>query len=163
MNSANAVAEYQQRFPNSRLPNRRMFSRIYQTLRVTDLLPGVRFAGKRDVNEVIDEEEGIVQTVHSSPRASRRRITRSLRVPHTRVWRTLHAVGMYSLHVQRVLHLGHGGCAERLEFCKWFNVSRQVLRYILFTDEAQFNRDEVNNTHNSNVWTDENPRATVQF
>ena len=32
----------------------------------------------------------------------------------------------------------------------------------LFTDEAQFNRDGVNNTHNSHVWADENPHATVE-
>ena len=32
----------------------------------------------------------------------------------------------------------------------------------MFTDEAQFNRDGVNNTHNSHVWGDENPHATVE-
>ena len=37
-----------------------------------------------------------------------------------------------------------------------------MLRYILFTDEAQFSRDGVNNTHNSRVWADENPHATVE-
>ena len=36
------------------------------------------------------------------------------------------------------------------------NGSRQLHRYIMFTDEAQFNRDGVNNTHNSHVWADEN-------
>ena len=34
-------------------------------------------------------------------------------------------------------------------------------RYILFTDEAQFSRNGVNNLHNS-VWADENPHATVE-
>ena len=34
--------------------------------------------------------------------------------------------------------------------------------YILFTDAAQFNRDGVSNTHNSHVWADENPHATVE-
>jgi len=42
------------------------------------------------------------------------------------------------------------------------NGSRQLHRYILFTDEAQFNRDGLNNTHNSHVWADENPHATVE-
>ena len=37
-----------------------------------------------------------------------------------------------------------------------------VSRYIMFTDEAQFNRDGVNNTHNSHMWEDENPHATVE-
>ena len=82
--------------------------------------------------------------------------------PHTRVWRTLLAEGMYPYHVQQVQHLGPGNFAERLEFCKLLNGSRQSHSYILFTDEAQFNRDGVNNTHNSHVWTDENPHATVE-
>ena len=86
-NSVLAVAEYQQRFPNRRIPNRRVFTGVYQALRNTGRLPGVRIAAERDVNEGIDEEEDIVQMVQSSPRTSTRRITRRLRVPHTRVWR----------------------------------------------------------------------------
>jgi len=78
------------------------------------------------------------------------------------VWRTLRAEGMYPHHEQRVQHLGPGDFAERLEFCKWLNGSRQLHRYSLFTDESQFNRDGVNNTHNSYVWAIENPHATVE-
>jgi len=62
-NSVHAVAEYQQRFPNRRIPTRRLFTRVYQTLRDTGKLPGVRIAAERDVNEGVDEEEGIVQMV----------------------------------------------------------------------------------------------------
>jgi len=90
------------------------------------------------------------------------KIARRLRVPHTRVWRTLHAEGMYLYHVQRVQYLGSGDFAQRLEFCKLLNGSRHLHRYILFTEEAQFNHDGVNNTHNSHVWADENPHATVE-
>ena len=114
-------------------------------MRDTGKLPGVRIAAERDVNES-DDEEGIVQMVQSSPRASTRRIAGRLRVPHTRVWRTLHAEGMHPYHVQRVQHLRPGDFAEWLEFCKWLNGSRQLHRYILFTDKAQINRDGVNNT-----------------
>jgi len=32
----------------------------------------------------------------------------------------------------------------------------------MFTDESQFNRDGVNNTHNSHVWADENRHTTVE-
>ena len=84
-NSVNAVAEYQQHFLNVRIPTRSVFTRVYRTLRDASTLPGVRIAAKRDVNKGIDEEEGIVQMVQSSPRASTRRIARRLRVPHTRV------------------------------------------------------------------------------
>ena len=101
--------------------------------------------------------------VQSSPRASTRRIARRLRVPHTRVWKTLHAEGMYPYHEQRVQHPGPGNFADRLEFCKSLNGSRQLRRYILFTNEAQFNRDGLNNTHNSHVLEDENPHATFNY
>ena len=45
---------------------------------------------------------------------------------------------------------------------KWLNGSRQLHRYIMFTEEEQFNHVGVNNTHNSHVWGDENPHATVE-
>ena len=109
-NSVNAVAEYQQRFPNRRIPTQRVFTRVYQTLRDTGTIPGVRIAAERDVNEGVDEE-GIVQMGQSSPRASTQRIARRFRVHHTRVWRTLHAECMYPYHVQRVQHLGPGDFA----------------------------------------------------
>jgi len=32
----------------------------------------------------------------------------------------------------------------------------------MFIDEAQFNRECVNNTHNSHVWGEENPHATLE-
>jgi len=39
-NSVHAVAEYQQRFPNRRIPTRRVFTGVYHTLRDTGSLPG---------------------------------------------------------------------------------------------------------------------------
>jgi len=93
-NSVLTVAEYQQRFPNRRIPNRRKFSGDYQVLRVTGRLPGVRIAAEPGVNDGVIEE-GIVRMVHRSPRTSTRRIARRHHVPHTRVWRTLHSEGMY--------------------------------------------------------------------
>ena len=61
--SVHAVAEYQKHFPNCRIPTQRVFTRVYQTLRDTGTLPGVRIAAERDINEGVDEEEGIVQMV----------------------------------------------------------------------------------------------------
>ena len=69
-NSVRAVAEYQQRFLNRRIPTRRVFTRVYQTLRDTGTLPGIRIAAERDVSEGVDEEEGIVWMAQGSPRVS---------------------------------------------------------------------------------------------
>ena len=125
-------------------------------MRDTGTLPGVRIAAERDVNEGVDEEEGIVQTVQSSPRASTRRIARHLRVPHTRVWRTLHAEGMYPYHMQRLQHLGPG------DFASGSMAVASCIVTACLLDELQFNRDDVDNTHNSHVWADENPHANVE-
>jgi len=79
------------------------------------------------------------------------------RAVHVRVCEELQdifAEGIYPYHVQRVQHLGPGDFAQRQEFCKWLNGSRQLHRYVLFTDEAQFSRDGVNNTHNAYVRAD---------
>ena len=59
-NSVHAIAEYQQRFPNHRIPTWRVCTQVYQTLRDTGTPTGVRIAAERDVNEGVDEEEGIV-------------------------------------------------------------------------------------------------------
>jgi hypothetical protein len=42
-----------------------------------------------------------------------------------------------------------GDSAMRLECCHWFHSNRQLLPLILFTDEATFTRNGVNNTRNS--------------
>jgi len=142
-NSVHAIAEYQQRFPNCRIPTRGVFTQIYQSLWDTGTLPGISTAAECDVNEGVIEEEDIVQMVQSSPGVSMWRIARHLCVPHTRVWRTLHAECIYPYHVQWVQHLRPGSFAERLEFCKWLNATHELYHYFLFTDEAQFNFDIV--------------------
>jgi len=48
-NSVHVVAEYQRRFPNRRIPTRRVFARVYQTLRDTGTLSGVRIAVEREL------------------------------------------------------------------------------------------------------------------
>ena len=99
-----------------------MFTRVYQTLRDTGTQPAVRIAGERVVNDGVDEEERIVHIVQNSPRASSQ-------CSPTSVCRTLHAGEMYPYHLQRVQHLGPGDFAEKLEFCKWLNGSRELHRY----------------------------------
>jgi len=96
-NSVHAIAEYQRCFPNSRIPTRRVFTRVYQTLPDTGTLLGVRIAAEHDVNEGVDEEEGIVQMVQSSPHASTRRMARYLCVSHTRVWK--HCMQRACIHI----------------------------------------------------------------
>jgi len=83
-------------------------------------------------------------------------------VSRTREWRTLHEDGLYPFHPQPVQNLRPGDSAMRLEFCHWLHTNRQLLPLILFTDEATFTRNGINNTHNSHRWSHENAHGTVE-
>jgi len=52
--------------------------------------------------------------------------------------------------------------ARRLDLCRWVIANRRLIPFILFTDEARFTRDGINNTHNSRRWSDKNPHAIVE-
>jgi hypothetical protein len=49
-----------------------------------------------------------------------------------------------------------------LECCYWLHNTRQLLSLILFTDEATFICNRVNNTCNSHWWSRDNPHSTVE-
>jgi len=51
---------------------------------------------------------------------------------------------------------------SRLELRRWINSNSHTIRNILFTDEAHFTRDGVNNTRNPHLWDRDNPRGTVE-
>ena len=65
---------------------------------------------------------------------------------------------LYPFHVQKLQYLQPRDFAARLQFCEWLNENHCVLSRLLFTDEATFTCDGINNTHQ---WSDENPHATV--
>jgi hypothetical protein len=87
--------------------------------------------------------------VQRSPTSSTRRLSTRLGVSRTRVWLTLHEDGLYPYHQQRVQNLHSGDGAMRLEFCHWLHTNGQFLPLILFTNEATFIRNGINNTRNS--------------
>ena len=49
-----------------------------------------------------------------------------------------------------------------LEFCHWLHNNRQLLPLILYTDEANFTHNRINNKRNSHSWSHENPHGTVE-
>jgi hypothetical protein len=48
--------------------------------------------------------------------------------------------------------------APHVEFCEWLQANLDFLPHILFTDEATFTRDGINNTRNLCTWAYQNPR-----
>ena len=76
------------------------------------------------------------------------------------VWRTLPDEDLYPYHDQRVQHLEPGDHAQRMDFCHWIKAHPELLSVILFSDEASFTRDGVNNSRNVHTWSHDNPHET---
>jgi len=161
-NALAACREYSLRFPNRRVPDSRVFASVYNKLRETSALPISHVSSECASEQNVDEVESIFQSVERSPITSTRRISTRIGVPHTRVWRTLRQHGLYPFHLQMVQCLEEGDEAGRLDLCRWIIANRRLIPFILFTDEASFTRDDINNTHNSHRWSHKNPHAIVE-
>jgi hypothetical protein len=104
-NTTAAVEEYRLRYPQRRIPDRRVFTRVHQHLREKGSFPSVNRHAERQVPQNVEDDEHIIDMVERSPRTSTRRISARLRIPRMRVWRTLFTEGMYPYHIQSVQHL----------------------------------------------------------
>ena len=159
-NARAAVQEYQRLFPDRRIPSRSVFTRIHQTLRDTGSLPSVSLQSEREMVQMINTRDKILQMVQRSLRLSKRRMASCIGVSRMQVWRTLHDEDLYPYHDQRVQHLEPGDRAQRMDLCQWIKAHPELLSVFLFTDEASFMRDGVNNSRNMHTWSHDNPHET---
>jgi len=157
--NARAAVEYQRHFPDRRIPSRGVFSRIHETMRETVCLTSVAVQSEKEVVRTINTRENILEMVQRSPRLSTRRIASRIGVSHMQVWRTLHE-DLYPYYDQRLQHLEPGDHAQRMDLCHWIKAHSELLSVILFTDEASFNRDGINNSRNLHTWSYDNPHET---
>ena len=88
-----------------RIPSRRVFTRINQTLRDTVCLPVVAVRSEREVVRTINTRENILEMVQRSPRLSTRRMASCIGLSRMQIWRTLHEDDLYPLHDRRAQHL----------------------------------------------------------
>jgi len=109
----------------------------------------------------INTRGNILQMVERSPCLSTRRMASRVGVSRMQVWRTLHEEDFYPFHHQTVQHLEPADHAQRLNFCHWIQAHPELLGVILFTDEATFTRDGVNNSRNVHTWSQDNPHETT--
>ena len=126
----------------------------------TGCLPSVALQSEREVVRTINTRENILEMVQRSPRLSTRRMASRLSVSRMQAWRTLHAEDLYPYHDQMVQHLEPGDHAQRMDLCHWIKAHPRLLSVILFTDEASFARDSINNSQNLHTWSHDNPHET---
>jgi len=126
-------------------------------MRETGCLPSVAVQSEREVVPLIDTRENILEMVQRSPRLSTRRIASRIGVSPMQVWRTLHEEDLHPYHDHSVQHLEPG---TLLDFCHWITAHLQLLSVILFTDEASFTRDGINNSRSLHTWSHDNSHET---
>jgi len=81
-------------------------------------------------------------------------------VSRMQVWRTLHEEDLYPYHDQKLQHLEPGDHAQSTDLCRWITAHPELLSVILFTDEASFTREGINNSRNVHMLSHENPHET---
>ena len=73
-NASAAVNEYRRRYPERRIPSKRVFTRVEQSLRNNGCLPSFALHSEREVVRKINVRENILDMVQRSPRLSTRRM-----------------------------------------------------------------------------------------
>ena len=129
-------------------------------MRETGCLPSVTVQSEREVVPLINTRGNILEMVQRSPQLSTRRTASRISVSRMQVWRTLNEENLNPHHNHRVQHLERGDPAQRMDLCHWITAHPQLLSVILFTDEASFTRDGINNSRNVRTWSHDNPHET---
>ena len=73
-NASAAVNEYRRRYPEWRIPSKRVFTRVEQSLRDNGCLPSFALHSEREIVRMINTLENILDLVQRSPRLSIRRM-----------------------------------------------------------------------------------------
>ena len=103
-NASAAVNEYRRRYPERRIPSKRVFTRFEQSLRDNGCLPSFALHSERETVRKINARENILDMVKRSPRLSTRRMASRVGLSRMNVWRTLHEENLYPYRDQRVQH-----------------------------------------------------------
>lgn len=154
---------YAQRYPNRQTPSHIIFARLHRRLSNSgSFMVETQEHARRVITPNI--EDTVLNLVQNNPGISTRAIASQIGISNTSVWRILHTNDMHPYHIQRVQLLEPADFAPRLTFARWYlqmcTRDRRFPSYIMFTDEATFTREGVFNSHNTHMWSEENPHAT---
>lgn len=114
-NASAAVREYRNRFPNRRIPTRRLFTQIHADLATNGISRNPRERGIDGASRT----EDVLAAITRDPSLSVRRISAQLEISPTTVWNILKRAGLYPFHLTKVQHLHDPDYLARSNFCAW--------------------------------------------
>ena len=139
--------------PAWKVTSRGVFIRVQQSLRDNGYFPSVAVQSEREVVRNINTGEYILEMVQRSLRLSTRRMASRIGVSRMQLWRTLQEHNFYPYHDQSVQHLEPGDRAQRMDLCHWVRDHPEILSVILFTEDASFTQDGINNLRSVHKWS----------
>jgi len=114
-NASAAVNEYPRRYTEKRIPSKRVFTRVDQSLHDNGCLPSFALHSEREIVRTINARENILEMVQRRPRLSTHRMSSRVGLSRMNVLRTLHEENLISYRDQRVQHLEPGDHAKRMD------------------------------------------------
>lgn len=153
-NARAAVNMYAEQYPDRAIPGRRFFRKLELILRANT----EAFKCKRERRNNNNNEMDILAYFEAYPRASIRMVAAECNVSVGTVHRYLkkHKYKPYKIH--KVQHLHPGDHGRRLEFCYLLlNEGLELLKLIIWTDEANFSNNGMSNRRNTHYWSRVNP------
>lgn len=158
-NSLRALEHYGQMYPERGQPNRRYFLKLYRKFRNNEKV----FAKVRTKKQFIlseQEEVNVLAYFEAYKNSSTRDLVRDSGLSLFTIWRILKKFKFVPYKYRPVQTLLPGDNERRLIFCQWLvNMCRQnynFLKYILWTDEANFSNRGMFNRKNVHYWSKEN-------
>lgn len=146
---------YAQTYPDRRHSDRKLFNKkIHQRLSETGSFRPLDHSRGRPMSVRSPEvEEVVLEAVHENPELSTRIIAQQHGIRcHIIVWQIRHDQLLYLYHLQRDQALLPGDFQARNNVCRYLSNqqarNRFIVRNILFTDEASFTRNSINNFNN---------------
>lgn len=160
-NKREAARQYALKFPNKNHPSPSTIFKAVAQLRKTGSFRCLPKKKKfEDIKSGIPVEDVLGYTF-AHPQSSVRDISEACGLSKSQVWNILHTYGAYPYRPTLGQELMAGDKERRFDFCNFFlneqNESPSFLSDILWTDECQFTRQGVVNTHNSHYWSLQNP------
>ncbi|XP_066257045.1 uncharacterized protein [Euwallacea similis] len=162
-NGRAAARSYFELYPNRQQPNHKLFRNLYNRLGETgSFRPQSQNNDARRTIPVEQEEEVLVRIAENKT-LSTRRLSATMGMSQSSVWRILHKEKFHPYHLTPVQNLLVEDRSVRLRFAQFLqeeqNEDPNFLNKILFTDEATFARRGIFNWKSSHLWDFENPNA----
>lgn len=139
----------------------RLIQKFEKTKTLHDVKPSGRPSQKPERASVVLETMEALQASNPLRHASARAIARETGINKGSVLKILHNEGLNPYHIQLCQAITEDDKMKRLDFANWILQNQELLKDVLWSDEAYFSLDGVVNRHNCVIWSYENPRAVM--